>query len=95
MTYVIYERVVAIGDLDFLNEENLILQDQLDHMAKIDPNGLEALRNGIEEALTKNTYSRDTRLVKNILLLYYLEYILDLTIKTSILPNDKIGLTTD
>ena len=33
-------------------------------MAKIDPNGLEALRNGIEEALTKNTYSRDTRLVK-------------------------------
>merc|ERR1712129_28483 len=51
----------AIGDLDFLNEENLILQDQLDHMAKIDPNGLEALRNGIEEALTKNTYSRDTR----------------------------------
>merc|ERR1711935_804811 len=29
----------AIGDLDFLNEENLILQDQLDHMAKIDPNG--------------------------------------------------------
>ena len=62
--YIIYERVVAIGDLDFLNEENLILQDQLDHMAKIDPNGLEALRNGIEEALTKNTYSRDTRLVK-------------------------------
>merc|ERR1712129_226989 len=51
----------AIGDLDFLNEENLILQDQLDHMAKIDPNGLEALRNGIEEALTKNTYSRETR----------------------------------
>merc|ERR1711997_1106147 len=44
----------AIGDLDFLNEENLILQDQLDHMANIDPNG-------IEEALTKNTYSRDTR----------------------------------
>ena len=87
MIYIIYERVVAIGDLDFLNEENLILQDQLDHMAKIDPNGLEALRNGIEEALTKNTYSRNTRLVKNILLLYYLEYILDLTIKTSILPN--------
>ena len=79
MTYIIYERVVAIGDLDFLNEENLILQDQLDHMAKIDPNGLEALRNGIEEALTKNTYSRDTRLVKNILLLYYLESILDFT----------------
>ena len=51
-----------------MNEENLILQDQLDHMAKIDPNGLEALRNGIEEALTKNTYSRDTRLVKNILI---------------------------
>ena len=73
--YIIYERVVAIGDLDFLNEENLILQDQLDHMAKIDPNGLEALRNGIEEALTKNTYSRNTRLVKNILLLYYLESI--------------------
>ena len=68
MTKVIHERFLAIGDLDFLNEENLILQDQLDHMAKIDPNGLEALRNGIEEALTKNTYSRDTRLVKNILI---------------------------
>ena len=62
---------IAIGDLNFMNEENLVLQDQLDHMAKIDPNGLEALRNGIDEALTKNTYSRDTRLVKNILLLYY------------------------
>ena len=93
MTYIIYERVVAIGDLNFLNEENLILQDQLDHMAKIDPNGLEALRNGIDEALTKNTYSRDTRLVKKYTI--FVSPILDLTIKTSILPNDKISLTTN
>ena len=70
MTKVIHERYLAIGDLDFFNEENLILQDQLDHMAKIDPNGLAALRNGIEEAITKNTYSRDTRLVKNRLISY-------------------------
>ena len=36
---------LAIGDLDFLNEE--FLQDQLDHYAKVDPSGLEALKNGM------------------------------------------------
>merc|ERR1712109_214497 len=53
---------LAIGDLDFLNEESsLFLQDQLDHYAKVDPSGLEALKNGIEEALVKNTFPRGTR----------------------------------
>merc|ERR1711944_335729 len=51
----------AIGDLEFFNEETEFLQDQLDHYAKADPNGLEALRNGIEAALIKNSYTRDTR----------------------------------
>ena len=50
---------LAIGDLDFLNEE--FLQDQLDHYAKVDPSGLESLKNGIEEALFKNTFPRSTR----------------------------------
>merc|ERR1712156_475212 len=53
---------LAISDLDFLNEESsLFLQDQLDHYAKVDPSGLEALKNGIEEALVKNTFPRGTR----------------------------------
>jgi hypothetical protein len=51
----------AIGDLEFFNEETEFLQDQLDHYAKADPNGLEALRNGIEAALIKNSFTRDTR----------------------------------
>jgi hypothetical protein len=47
--------------LEFFNEETEFLQDQLDHYAKADPNGLEALRNGIEAALIKNSFTRDTR----------------------------------
>ena len=65
LSYLSYEWFLALGDLDFFNEEAQILQDQLDHYAKTDPNGLAALRNGIEEALIRNTYSRDTRLVRN------------------------------
>ena len=55
--------ILAFGDLEYFNEESQFLEDQLDHYAKADPNGLEALRNGIEAALIKNSYTRDTRFV--------------------------------
>lgn len=56
---------LAFGDLEYFNEESQFLEDQLDHYAKADPNGLEALRNGIEAALIKNSYTRDTRFVNS------------------------------
>ena len=39
---------------DFAEEETIFLQDQLDHYAKTNPIGLEALRNEIDAALIKN-----------------------------------------
>lgn len=49
---------------DFLSEEIQFMQHQLDHYAKTDPAGLEALRNGIEAALLKNSLQGQQDLYK-------------------------------
>merc|ERR1711935_288482 len=40
---------------------NSIFARPIRSLCQADPNGLEALRNGIEAALVKNSYTRDTR----------------------------------